>query len=248
MAFHVPEVVKKHPAVFGIGAVVIFFLIYLALKGGGSSTSSTTSAASGPDPTAALNASTQLQLASLSLQGQQAQLSEQYAQAQDATAAGLAVQQLQAQVQSLQINKGADVATLQAQLDAAYQTHYADVGLASTLNNNATTVALQNIVTSGALQTVQAETAANVNINASNNATTLGIAGINAQLQGLLGGYSKDVNLAQIKSNVDIANQQANVAIAQQNAQVTIAKAQASSNDNSNILSGVAGFVSGLFG
>jgi hypothetical protein len=184
------ELVKKHPVAI-IGGVCAIGLVLLIMQNSGAA--ATTSGGSA-DPNAVLAASTQVQLAQIQVGGVQAQAGYQLALDQQDNEANLAIANLNAQLQQLQITNNTQLQTLQAQLSATLQTHMSDNDLASTINNNQTAYNIQQSNNATTLGIITTESNANVTMaginaaaaiaqNAANNATATAIAQFNSQVQ-----------------------------------------------------------------
>jgi hypothetical protein len=220
-------IVKKHPVAIVGGLLLVFALVFL-LNNRNSAAASSAGAASGPDPTAALNAGTQVQLAGLQLTGQGQTLAERLAEATGSNQTQLAALTLQLQAQQDNNKPSFNLGALQTTLDAALQTHMSDNNLAGTLAGfNA--------------QTSYAQIESNTQLGIAGDQTTanIAIAGINAQTQQVLAASQADVlkTVAQYQAGTAIAGYNAQVGIAQ------IAGKTAQNSSNNGLLGGIAGTI-----
>lgn len=227
----VPAIVKKHPiATVGvvIGGVLLLALVMNAQGGGGGTTTVNT----GPTD-AQVAASTQLQLAQLSVSAQSAQSAAQIAADQAKYGAEFNLAKYQGDQQFALQDKSLD-------LTAAYQKLQTETQAALAQQTFAYQLASQQSAESASYNTLKLQTDANMHAADTQATTTLGLAAIGADTQKTLTNYAAQISQAQIASSTTIAK-------AQTDAAVSIAKSNNKSKNLGNILGTVGSLAMAFF-
>lgn len=235
----IKEFLKAHGWTVAIVAVVGVLALILIMRGrssGGVVTSVPSQGGADPLAGAQLQSQTQLALAGMQLQGQAADYAGQLALASEHDAASYALAQYQGdqnfalQTQSLGLE--AALQTLQINTNAQLTQYQLDSQLAG-----------QSMAYQSAFALQQLQTDANIHVADTNAATTIGLAGINAQTQTALAQFATQVNLANISATSAAAQAQ----IAGQVQMNAANNRTTRHSSNNNLIGGIIGAGLALF-